>query len=130
MSQQLVSIPRSQQKTSKLAITSLICGVLGGIELILMILSIKFPGLYLRVLSHSFYAHFIIWGFWGISPLGFSPGFLLIIVLSIIFGIIATVKIRNNPNLKGTALSAYGACIGTIMLLIYLYILFAYKIIR
>lgn len=100
------------QKASKLAISSIILALMAIPNLPLAILKLTTPGtivrqyyvlpLMFRLIIFVFYLH---------------PGMYLLVLLSIIFGIVALIKIHNNPNLKGKNLALIGSILGGVMML-------------
>ncbi len=113
-----------EQRFSKLAIASLICGLLGLLNLSLLMLAFKSGKFFLWILHDTYFLFSLLMlGFWGYVPVLF-----LFIILSIIFGIIAVVRIHRNSGIRGGIMARVGLVLGVFVLLVYAYVIFFWGI--
>lgn len=116
-------MPReSQKKISKLAVISLIFCSLGMANLVLHLLTMKIHAVAFWTMSLPLIFVLVIFGF-----LGLPPTLYIFICLTIVFGLVAIMKIRKDPNLKGKKLALMSLVIGLFMALFYIYVILSWE---
>tara|TARA_Y100000310_G_scaffold8466_2_gene9025 strand:+ start:62 stop:451 length:390 start_codon:yes stop_codon:yes gene_type:complete len=113
------------KKISKLAIISLLCGILGLITSLTYALGMKVPGVGSWLISN--FKDILIHALFPGIFMAFPPGVYLFIILTITLATIALVKIHKNPNLTGKNLALIAIALGIAMILIYSYVILTWK---